>query len=88
MEKQMSNEVIEFETYYDAIMDMIQTDGWKYLTSDLQNNAVNINSVEQTKDLEDLNFRKGQLNVMGNLFGLESQLQALRDQQDAEVEED
>ena len=83
----MSNEVIEFETYYNAIMDMIQTDGWKYLTSDLQNNAVNINSVEQTKDEADLNFRKGQLNVMGNLFSLETQLQALRDQ-DGAVEED
>ena len=80
--------VIEFETYYNAVMDMIASDGWKYLISDLTKNAVNINAVEFTKDAEDLYFRKGQLNVMGNLLNLGEQLEVLRKQQDEEAAEE
>lgn len=39
---------------------------------ELKNNALQINSVEVTKDNEDLNFRKGQLNILAFILNMES----------------
>ena len=55
---------------------MFGTDGWKQLLQDLQDNAVIINSVELTKDNDDLRFRKGQLAVIASLLNLEAQIEA------------
>ena len=51
---------------------MFRTDGWKVLMEELRNNALQINSVEATKDNEDLNFRKGQLNILAFVLNMES----------------
>jgi len=51
---------------------MFRTDGWKVLMDELRNNALQINSVEATKDNEDLNFRKGQLNILAFVLNMES----------------
>jgi hypothetical protein len=51
---------------------MFRTDGWKVLMDELKNNALQINSVEVTKDNEDLNFRKGQLNILAFILNMES----------------
>jgi hypothetical protein len=56
----------ELQTYYNNYFNLFLTDGWKQLVEDFGNNAVQINSVEATKDSEDLHFRKGQLNVLTN----------------------
>ena len=56
--------------------------------SDLTSNAININSVELTKDGEDLRFRKGQLSIIANLLNLEAQIDtAEQDALEAEQEE-
>ena len=78
----------EFETYYNSMTDLLSSDGWKYLIADLSNNAIAINSVEQTKDSEDLYFRKGQLTVIANLLNLEEQMELLRQQQEDEEKEE
>lgn len=39
---------------------------------ELKNNALQINSVEATKDNEELNFRKGQLNILAFVLNMES----------------
>lgn len=51
---------------------MFRTEGWKVLMEELKNNALQINSVEVTKDNDDLNFRKGQLNILAFLLNMES----------------
>ncbi len=51
----------ETEKHYQSLKDMFRTDGWKVLMDELKNNALQINSVEATKDNEELNFRKGQV---------------------------
>lgn len=51
---------------------MFRTDGWKVLMDELRNNALQINSVEVTKDNDDLNFRKGQLNILAFILNMES----------------
>ena len=68
----------ETEQYYNAIKDMMATDGWKVFSEELKTNAVNINSVEGTKDRDDLYFRKGQLNILASILNLESTLEHMK----------
>jgi|TARA_R110002073_G_scaffold170809_2_gene327834 hypothetical protein len=78
----------ELELYYRNMKRMFASDGWKQLMSDLTSNAININSVELTKDGEDLRFRKGQLSIIANLLNLEAQIDtAEQDALEAEQEE-
>jgi|TARA_B100001094_G_scaffold329353_1_gene391897 hypothetical protein len=68
----------ETEKYYDSLADMFMTEGWKGLLDELRANAVNINSVEATKDNDDLMFRKGQLNILSLILNLESTIDHIR----------
>ena len=77
----------DLELYYRNASDMFITEGWKQLISDLTTNANNINSVEYTKDGEDLHFRKGQLSVLASIITLETQLRAAEEQALAEEED-
>ncbi len=62
----------ETQQYYDKYFNLFQTDGWKQLTEELQQNALVINSVEATKDSNDLYVRKGQLNVLAYILTFEN----------------
>ena len=62
----------ETEQYYNKYFDLFRTDGWKQLIEELQQNAFVINSVEATKDENDLYVRKGQLNVLAYIHNFES----------------
>lgn len=62
----------ETQQYYDAYFSLFITDGWKQLVQEFTNNAISINSVEATKDENDMYFRKGQLNILAHLLNLES----------------
>jgi hypothetical protein len=62
----------ETQEYYDNYFSLFMTDGWKQLVQDFGSNVDNINSVEATKDAEDLQFRKGQLNILAHLLNMES----------------
>ena len=79
----------ELELYYRNMKRMFASDGWKQLMSDLTSNAININSVELTKDGEDLRSRKGQLSIIANLLNLEAQIDtAEQDSLEAEEQEE
>jgi len=67
--------------------DLFRSEGWKQLLDDLSSNVVMINSVEVTKDLEDLHFRKGQLSVIANILNLEAQIDTAEQQQLEDAEE-
>jgi len=62
----------ETQEYYDKYFSLFLTDGWKQLISEFGKNAIQINSVEATKDADDMHFRKGQLNVLAHLVNLEA----------------
>ena len=62
----------ETQEYYDKYFTLFITDGWKQLMQEFGDNAVQINSVEATKDADDMHFRKGQLNVLAHLLNLET----------------
>lgn len=60
------------QEYYDNYFSLFSTAGWKQLMEEFSSNAFNINSVEATKDPDDMFFRKGQLNVLAHLINMES----------------
>lgn len=60
----------EEQKYLEDLNDMQLTAGWKTLIEELKANADVINSVIHTKDEADLNFRKGQLNVINSIINL------------------
>ena len=62
----------ETEQYYNKYFDLFNNPGWKQLIEELQQNALVINSVEATKDSNDLYVRKGQLNVLAYLINFEA----------------
>ena len=64
------------------MFEMLSTDGWKFLLDQLEENRVNINSVQWTKDNDDLRFRKGQLDVIALVTSLRDQVESLYDQKD------
>lgn len=65
----------ETEEYYSKYFDLFRTEGWKQLIEELRQNAMLINSVENTKDQEDLFIRKGQLKVLAYLLNFESNME-------------
>ena len=65
----------ETEEYYNKYFDLFRTEGWKQLIEELRQNAMMINSVENTKDQEDLYIRKGQLKVLAYLLNFESNME-------------
>ena len=68
------------EKYYDSFREMFNMVGWKNLCNDFKDNAENINSVESTKGIDDLNFRKGQLAVISTLLNLENQIKSMEEE--------
>lgn len=62
----------ETEEYYNKYFDLFSNDGWKQLIEELTQNAIAINSVEATKDGNDLYLRKGQLNVLAYMLNFEA----------------
>ena len=65
----------ETEEYYSKYFDLFRTEGWKQLIEELRQNAMMINSVENTKDRDDLFIRKGQLKVLAYLLNFESNME-------------
>lgn len=78
----------ENQAYYDKYFSLFMTDGWKQLMEDFGSNVANINSVEATKDSEDLQFRKGQLNILAHLLNMESIINTNYEEATKPTEED
>jgi hypothetical protein len=68
----------ETEQYYNSLQDIFVMEGWKELMKELSANALNINTVEATRNNDDLNFRKGQLNILAFILNLESTVDHLQ----------
>jgi hypothetical protein len=66
----------EEEEYYNNYFDMFNSKGWQQLVEELNVNLVNVNSVQSTKDVDDMYFRKGQLNVLNSIVNLDDSIDA------------
>ena len=78
----------ETEKYFRDLNDMFRSEGWKILLADIQASAQGVNSIESTRDEQDLFFRKGQLAVMNNILNLETQVSAAQEQAETDDVED
>jgi hypothetical protein len=54
----------ELQEYYEARFDMMATKGWIDLLADVEKMIEERNNLMATKSLEELNLRKGQLDVL------------------------
>ena len=54
----------DLQAYYEARFDMMSTKGYKDLLTDVEGMIEERNNLMATQSLEDLNFRKGQLDVL------------------------
>ena len=54
----------ELQEYYEARFDMMATKGWIDLLADVDKMIEERNNLMATKSLEELNLRKGQLDVL------------------------
>ena len=54
----------ELQEYYEARFDMMSNKGYKDLVADVETMIEERNNLMATQSLEDLNFRKGQLDVL------------------------
>lgn len=77
----------ETEEYYSKYFDLFHNDGWKQLVEELRQNAMLINSVENTKDEEDLFVRKGQLKVLAYLLNFQSNMETSFEELEKENED-
>ena len=66
----------EEDEYYNNYFDMFNSKGWQQLVEELKTNLVNVNSVQSTKDVDDMYFRKGQLNVLNSIVNLDDSIDA------------
>jgi len=57
-------ELKKLQQYYEARFDMMSTKGWQDLQDDVERYIENTNDLLTTQSLEELNFRKGQLNIL------------------------
>jgi len=57
-------ELRKLQQYYEARFDMMSSKGWKDLQDDVERYIENTNDLLTTQSLEELNFRKGQLNIL------------------------
>ena len=78
----------ELEDYFNSYFEMFRSTGWKQLKGDLSQNAVNINSVEQTENEQNLYFRKGQLAILATVLNLETQIDNAHNEAKENVEDD
>jgi hypothetical protein len=78
----------ETEKYFRDLNDLFRSEGWKLLLGDIQASADTVNSIEGTRDEQDLFFRKGQLAVINNILNLETQVLAAQEQAEESDAED
>ncbi len=76
---------VEDGEYCKLLLDLTSHDGWKLLTSDFERDFNTINSVAATGDNDDLNFRKGQLNIIASMLNLRERVIELSDRIESNV---
>lgn len=72
------------QDYYDALLEMMSTTGWKNLTAEFEQTKATLNDVVSTNSAEELWTRKGQLNILNNLLNLRTSIDFAMDQLEAD----
>ena len=72
------------EKYFNDYFSLFRSDGWQTFIKELQANVVSINNLQQVKDADDMNFRKGQLDVLVSILNMETSMEATREEAESE----
>jgi hypothetical protein len=54
----------DLQEYYEARFDMMSTKGWKDLMEDVDKMSVTYNNLFETSTIEDLYFKRGQIDIL------------------------
>jgi len=73
------------EEYFGELKLLFNTKGWEILTKEFSENANVLNNVQSIQDSDTLNFRKGQLAVIGYFLNLPQTVQQLEEQENEVV---
>jgi len=60
----------DLDKYYEDRFDMMATPGWKDLMEDVDKIAIQYNNLFEVTSIEELNFKKGQIDILLWLFNL------------------
>ena len=69
----------EDELYFDTYSLLFNTDGWKQLVKDFEGMGHLLNQVELTSTVDELHFKKGQLNIIAQILNLETTTSAAKE---------
>lgn len=75
------------EAYFRSLNEMVRSEGWKNFLNEINATVHQANSVELTKDTNDLYFRKGQLSILGNILNFETQIANAQEEFEASQDE-
>ena len=73
------------EEYFACLKMMFLTEGWEVLMIELQEQAHQLNDVQQCVNEKDLRFRQGQLNILGKLLNLQDTLKRAEEETTADT---
>jgi len=76
----------ELQHYYEVYFDLFASVGWQQLIEELEQSIETIDSVGAIKDVDDMYYRKGQLNILNHLINFESLIKNSFDELDQEPE--
>lgn len=77
----------ELETYFDNYNELFNSEGFKQLLGELNNNVTQLVDIQTVKDTEQLFYRKGQVAAYATILNLQATIEAARDQAEAEEQE-
>ena len=77
----------EDEIYFDNYFTLFNEAGWKQLVKDFEAMGHLINQVELTSTVDELNFKKGQLNIIAQILNLETTTSATKEAAKADEED-
>lgn len=73
------------EDYFGHLKLMFQTDGWDIFVTELEDQAADINNVQDVRDERDLDYKRGQLAAIAVILNFEDRI--LRAEEEAEVDQ-
>lgn len=77
----------ELETYFDNYNELFNSEGFKQLLGELNNNVTQLVDIQTVKDTEQLFYRKGQVAAYATIINLQATIEASREQAEAEEQE-
>ena len=62
---------IKLQEYYESLLDLFSTNGWKHFKEDMAKSMLNLNDLQTVTTAEDFWLRKGQVSILSFIAGYE-----------------